>query len=294
MSFDIWKPLYVDRFDYEKYLYHYTNFETAIKIICSNELLFSSINRTNDTSESKIKICFEYKDTFKESSYKEMVYKISSYFKKYTQIVQLLCFSTDVKISENDKQKYLHAIGSKDQYYDVSGRGFALPRMWAQYANNNEGVCFIFNRKKLLKQVEKKIAFTKSGSVKYKRFFDNYIIRTDKMESLYDKITLVANGTLTLLDMIQNDKDFLTYNFFEKLDDWKNEHEYRIIALIDKKDNLDCRIPIVEMSSYLEGIVIGEKMDIAYEKTIKLLVESKCKKCDVKRIRFDNRVCKLI
>ena len=58
MEFDIWKPLYVDEFDCDKYLYHYTSFETAIKIIYSNQLLFSLIGRTNDTSESKMKIVF--------------------------------------------------------------------------------------------------------------------------------------------------------------------------------------------------------------------------------------------
>ena len=29
MGFDIWKPLYADKFDCNKYLYHYTNFETC-------------------------------------------------------------------------------------------------------------------------------------------------------------------------------------------------------------------------------------------------------------------------
>ncbi len=113
------------------------------------------------------------------------------------------------------------------------------------------------------------------------------------MDILYDKISMVANGSLTLLDMIQKDDDFLTYNFFEKLDDWKNEHEYRIIALIDKKDKSDFRLPIGDVTSFLEGIVIGEKMDTAYEKTIKMFIESIGSKCEVKRIQFGSRTCKL-
>lgn len=293
MSFDVWKPLYVDEFNCEKYLYHYTNFETAIRIICSNTLLFSSITKTNDTSESKMKINFEYKESEDINKYKDMVFKITEYFNRYSEIVQLLCFSSDAKISDNDKQKYLSVMENKDKYYDVSGRGFALPRMWAQYASNNEGVCFIFNRDKLINQVNRKIDFTKCASVKYKKFFDKYFITAERMEALYDKITLVANGTLTLLNMIQKDKDFLAYNFFEKLDDWKNEHEFRIIALIDKKNIGDTRVPLNGVTSFLEGIVIGEKMDEAYEKTIKLLIESKDKKCEVKRIHFDSRMCKI-
>ncbi|MBD5542720.1 MAG: DUF2971 domain-containing protein [Lachnospiraceae bacterium] len=291
MSFDIWKPLYVDDFDCEKYLYHYTNFDTAIKIIHSNTLLFSSVSKTNDTSESKIKIGFEYSKTCNQDLYKDMIYKITDYLKKYTQIVQLLCLSMDTKISESERKKYLAVMSHKDVYYDVSGRGFALPRMWAQYANNNEGVCFVFNKAKLLEQVKSKIAFSKSATVKYKKFYNKYIITVDRMKSLYDKISLLENGSLTLLDMIQKDKDFLNYNLFEKLDDWKNEHEYRIIALIDKKDS---RMPVSQMASYLEGIVVGEKMDKAYEQTIKLLSSSINPKCEVKRIQFDSRMCKVI
>lgn len=291
MSFDVWKPLYVDKFDCDKYLYHYTNFETAIKIISSKTLLFSSISQTNDTSESKIRMGFEYKSTCNQDVYQDMVRKTTDYFKECTQIVQLLCLSMDTKVRDNERQKYLSAMGNKDPYYDVSGRGFALPRMWAQYANNNEGVCFILNKAKLLEQVQTRITFTKSAPVKYKRLFDKYVVTADRMKILYERISLLENGDLALIDMIQKDKDFLNYNFFEKLDDWKNEHEYRIIALTGKKDS---RIPIRGLVSYLEGIVIGEKMDKAYEGTIRLLVESISRKCEVKRIQFDSRMCKVI
>lgn len=293
MKLDIWKPLYVDDFDCDKYLYHYTSVETAVKIICSDSLLFSHISRTNDTSEAKMKIAFDQTHITDADKYKEITTKIFEYFKQYTQVVQLLCFSLDAKISEKERQKYIKSMGKKDIYYDVSGRGFALPRMWAQYAGNNEGVCFIFNRNKLISLIEKKVAFAKHEHVKYKKFFDRYLITNDKMEDLYEKISMVSNGSLTLLGMIQKDKDFLRYNFFEKLDDWKNEHEYRILALIDKKDKNDYRLPIKGLSSFLEGVVIGEKMDFAYEKTIKMLIESIDKNCEVKRIRFDTRLCKL-
>ena len=293
MEFDIWKPLYVDEFDCDKYLYHYTSFETAIKIIYSNQLLFSLIGRTNDTSESKMKIVFGENNIVDKDIYRKQVNTISEYFHQSTQIVQLLCFSTDAKINENDKKKYLSIMGKKDMYYDVSGRGFALPRMWAQYASNNMGVCFVFNREKLEELVKRKIAFTKAAPVKYKKFFNRYIIDTERMDVLYDKISMISNGSLTLLDMIRKDNDFLTYNFFTKLDDWKNEHEYRIVALIDNKNHLD-RLAIDKVSSCLEGVVIGEQIDPAYEKTIKILIQSMGNKCDVKKIQFTSRMCKLV
>lgn len=294
MEFDIWKPLYADKFDCNKYLYHYTNFETAIKIICGNKLLFSPIGRTNDTSEAKLKIVFEQNDIECKELYREQVKKISEYFCDSTQKVQLLCFSMDAKISEKDKKQYWSTIGNKYLYYDVSGRGFALPRMWAQYASNNKGVCLVFNREKLEKLINKKIAFTKATAVKYKKFFDRYVIDKARMEILYERISMMSNGSLTLLDMIQKDNDFLVYNYFTKLDDWKNEHEYRIVALIDNQNNSEYRVPVYKISSCLEGVVIGEQIDLAYEEIIRMLIENKGNKCDVKKIQFNSNICKLV
>ena len=207
--------------------------------------------------------------------------------------MQLLCFSTDAKITKTDRKKYLNSVNSKDMYYDISGRGFALPRMWAQYADNNKGVCFVFNKAKLLNIIKKTVAFYKCDSVKYKKFFNRYLIDSTQMQTIYDKTSMIANGSLTLIDMIQNDKAFLQYNFFEKLDDWKNEHEFRILALIDNKTNSQYRLPIKRVNDYLEGIVIGEKFDSDYEQIINMLISSKKLKCDVKRIKFSESICKL-
>lgn len=298
MEFDVWKPLYVDEFKYDKYLYHYTSIESAIKIICCNKLLFSPLSQTNDLLEAKMKIVFEKNNITDWSKYQEKVKIISNYFKQHVQIVQLLCLSMDTKIRKNDKMKYKDLIGAKDMYFDISGRGFALPRMWAQYASNNVGICFIFNQKKLVKLCEDQIAFIKCGPVGYSKFFDAYYIDEKRVDSLYKKFSMVENGSLPLVDMIQNDKEFLKYNFFTKLNDWENEQEYRIIALTDRKDKQDFRLSIKGILSCVEGIVIGEKIDVAYEKMIKLLIKSvkgdlKTNKIEVKKIQFDNYMCKL-
>lgn len=293
MSFDVWKPICAGGFEYGKYLYHYTSVDTAIKIICSDSLLFSPISNTNDTSESKMKIAFDQSNVEDRNQYLEMVEKITAYFKQYAQFVQILCFSVDANFRKADYEKFKSSTGSRDIYYDVSGRGFALPRMWAQYANSNEGVCFIFNKKKLVEAIEEKVAFVKHDNVSYKRIFDKYFISSEKMAMLFERITKVANGNLTLLNMMQGDKDFLKYNFFEKLDDWSNEHEYRMVALTDKRDSPNYRLPIDGITSFLEGVVIGEKIDPSFEKTIKLLIKDKQARCEVKKISFDSPFCKV-
>ncbi len=291
MQFDIWKPLYVDKFDCEKYLYHYTSVATVLKIIQTNTLLFSKICETNDTTEAKMRLLFENENVSDVDSYKKKVDMISTYFKNYKKYVQLMCFSTDMKVKVNDRKKYLNIMDKKDIYFDVSGRGFALPRMWAQYSNNNQGVCLVFNKKKLIDLINRKVSFSKHDKVQYTNFCDRYLIKKDRMDDLYEKILMLSNGRLTMLNMIERDKEFLKYNFFEKHNDWSSEHEFRIITLVDNEEN--DRVAISQISSCLEGVVLGEKINSTYEEIIKLLLKQLKNDCEVRKIQFGDQICKL-
>ncbi len=285
---DVWKTTFAGGFNQSKYLYHYTGIDSAIKIICSDKLLFSPISNTNDTSEAKMKLDFSPPPNITEEGFRQQTNKIKDYLNKYKQLVRIMCFSMDAKISKADQEKAIKALGPKTKYYDVRGRGFALPRMWAQYAGDNKGVCFILDKEALLNRVKKKVAFQISNPVIYKKFFDRYIITASHMEELTEKIDMVGNGSLTLLNLIQSDTDFLKYNFFEKLDDWKNEHEFRIITLTDRQDST---IYVDKLSTYLRGIVLGEKVDPNYEKIIKMLLQENEIECDIRKITFGSNGC---
>ncbi|WP_285958930.1 DUF2971 domain-containing protein [Thomasclavelia spiroformis] len=291
MYIDVWQTLFAKGFDDKKYLYHYTNIDKAIKIIHSNSLRFSSISTTNDTSEQKIKIHFPKNDTLNEELYNEKVKVISDYLKKHHPQFHLLCFSTDTKLTEKEKRSLMEKMSERKLYYDVTGRGFALPRMWAQYASNNEGVCFVINKEKLMKQIMSKVEVYKYQNVRYKKAFDNYILSKEKIDSLYKKISSNANGSMTLVNLFQKDDDFVKYNYFEKLDDWKNEQEFRILAYIDDPEYI---MSIDDFNTYIEGVVIGEKIDPAYEKVIRKLISEICKECSVKKITFENYICRII
>ena len=285
MAFDVWKTLYTDDFDTDHYLYHYSTFDKAIKILQSNSLRFSPINKTNDTVEAKVRISFPHTSAVNKAEFNIKTAAIYEYFCKHHPEIRLLCFSTDNQCTP------LAAPGSsKKVFYDISGRGFALPRMWSQYAANNEGVCFIFNKEKLLKEVQQSISFHRCAKVTYKTYTKSFCISEEKVESLYSKVSMLANGSLTLVEIMQKDRDFLQYNYFQKLDDWKNEREFRIIALAgDNSANLS----IGNLFSYLEGVVIGENMHPAYEEVIKLIIAKNKADCEVKRIVFSGQICKV-
>ena len=98
MKTDVWKTLYGDNFDTEKYLYHYTSIDNAINIIHSDSLLFSQISKTNDTSEAKMKLIFSTDRIDNEKEYREKTELITKYFSDSNSVVQLLCFSMDIKL----------------------------------------------------------------------------------------------------------------------------------------------------------------------------------------------------
>ena len=287
MGYDVWKTLYTNDFDTSKYLYHYTNVDKAIKILHSQSLRFAAIGSTNDTTESRMKLIYMGESNIELSRDDVRVKVVDDYFKKYYKLIRLICFSMDSLLSDDDRAQAetLHADHETDKYYDISGRGFALPRMWSQYASNNEGICFIINKELFEIELNRNLEFFKHNQVVYKGFFDSIVIKEDKLNALYNKIKTRTNGGLTLLNQMSNDSKFLEHNFFAKLKDWENEHEYRYVTFTD---NAEDHIIIGNLFNYLEGIVIGEKIDPAYENVIKMKVASKCR---VKKISFGNRSC---
>ena len=116
------------------------------------------------------------------------------------------------------------------------GRGFALPRMWAQYSSNNEGVCFIINKQKLINKILNDEIFCIYNEVKYVDSYNTYPIENNYLIKL-GKI-IKSDSIDILYELMKNDRKFVTFNYFTKLDDWKSENEYRVLTMTnDRNDN---------------------------------------------------------
>ena len=291
MDLDItWKALFHDygEFDYNKYLYHYTTFETILKILESQEIRFSRITCTNDPIESKMNI--HYADHSDITNAKGKIQAISDYFKDNRDIVRLACFSVDTELSEDIKEKYRH---NNESYRNVLGRGFALPRMWAQYSDNNKGVCLVIDKAKFEEYVHKKYTFSMCQKVSYDDFFKKYSIGSSEIEQLYNQVQNPSNGVFTLQNLVTNSKndEFLKFNFFSKLNDWANEFEYRCIVIVQNPDVE--HISVDSLCDYLEGIVIGEHMPNAFARAICSAANKLDKKHRIKRINFSHNGCRV-
>ena len=149
-------------------LYHYTSFESALKILGTKSLRFSKLSGLNDINES------------------------------YRPIIDSL--STEISLSFCGQISFTH---------DGKREGFAIPSLWGHYAQKGYGVCFVFDKSKIISQIQD--AFEFADNIRYNDEYDNTI--NPKEESVQ---TFFAKN-----------RDKL---FFTKKADWCNEQEFRILG----------------------------------------------------------------
>lgn len=108
----------------QKILYHYTKYQSLLKILESMTLKFGNLENTNDPKEY-----FEPNFEFTTGSlWDDDEGKIREELNNY----KIICFSTDSEIP-----------------------GYAHPRMWSQYGGENEGCCIVLDQDKLEKEIKK-------------------------------------------------------------------------------------------------------------------------------------------
>lgn len=277
----IWRPL--NKTDKQKYLYHYTPIEKAIKIIYYETLQFGLINNTNDIFEQKPKLLFD-EEICNNPNLLENEKIIEDYFKKSRERIKILCFSQDDK--NYQENKFL----TRDQKIaNVIGRGFALPRMWAQYAENNEGICFIINKEKLIQKLNSEGFTFIDKKVNYVNVYSSSKFSSTDITALSKKIK--SNSCDVISELIRTDSKYVKYNYFTKLNDWKTENEYRILIVSNdvNGEKLE-KTKIPKAFDFIEGVVIGNNTDKEYCYILKKMIEDKCPKISVRQIVFDSMI----
>ena len=174
--------------DKEK-LYHYTNLDSALRIIESKLLLFNHLSNLNDINEL-------YRPLFYDNVTEEIETLAKAEMAKYQQI---------------------------SLTRDFCRMGFDIPAMWGHYGDNGKGVCFIFDKKKLIDSIPKTVYHDKVEYISNDHSFSVYF------ETKEEKIVPFKNEDI---------KDF----FFKKTCDWSYEQEYRL--LIHTDDKCRCKLPL--------------------------------------------------
>lgn len=273
MRENVWESWTRKNFDVDRYIYHYTSFETAIKIIYNDTLLLSTLSRTNDTSEQKLRInC----DKFKDGLSQEQISLFEKYWEDWSINSKLICFS-------RDRKKEDITMSFKTDPFDMTGRGFALPRMWAQYARNNSGVCFVISRDEFERKVLELYPEAICKNVKYY----HWVNRLELSENTVNELVKIINhnpDTEYAQTFLRENVEFADYLFFSKLSDWEGENEYRVLVPNSK----DKTFFVDGIYDCLKGIVVGEKMDEAQLRAIISLMSSSI---PVRKVSFQLHRC---
>lgn len=241
MQTKLWYALGKEGFDSEKYLYHYTTFDKAIKILYFETFRFSPLSGTNDTTEQKLRIKYDFDFDDCQDVQKDFFEK---YLMNWASNSKLLCFCRDQKVDSSN---------SSVNIFDVIGRGFALPRMWAQYSQY-DGVCFIVDKEKLEMKVKEIYTDAIMKDVCYKPSSQSFSFSKNTLTSFYNSI---IHQNPSYLNFIKTHQDYVDYAYFTKSNDWESEHEYRILIPSDKEGYFE----LDHIMDCIVGLVIGEKME---------------------------------
>ena len=169
-----------------KKLYHYTKFDTAIKILESHSLRFGRLHNMNDIHENDKLSYVDTTGTLINSFPSDVLDAIDCEMAKYRQISLT---------ADDNKQDKL---------------GFDLHQMWGLYADKGQGVCLVFDKDMLCKQID--------DAVLHK------IVSYDtSVESFYIANT---NDSQSIQHNIQKQAEKL---FFHKRKEWEHEQEYRFV-----------------------------------------------------------------
>lgn len=165
-------------------LYHYTNRCSALNILLSGTLKFSELKRMNDINES-----FRY------------------------------IYAKD-GIESNDVYKEFYKYKQISLTHDGKLMGFAIPSMWGHYAEKGNGVCLVFDKKKLLQSIPQECF---KSDVLYRSDYNNSIVADPDLNSFFNE-----------------KKEDL---FFTKTIDWEYEQEFRIVT--NHSDSINCKNSLI-------------------------------------------------
>jgi hypothetical protein len=229
--------------DVDELVYHYTSADTAFNhILKDGTLRLGSYAGTNDPKESKT-----WQFSLGTNENRDLgKYKLQETSDQFSALLKanakLACFATD------------SAPLSGDHMRDILNRGFCKPRMWAQYADKHQGVCLAFRKTTLLTTVREQAAGSTvlSGNVAYRNVpllqeltAHEFMINCDIYEAL--------GATAYARAHLQRHSQAL---FFQKLQDWRDESEWRIVVLGTEPGPLK-----IKYRDSLVGIMHGADLD---------------------------------
>ena len=241
--------------DHTKYLYHYTSIDKLENYIFkSRKLRFSPYASTNDPKESK-----DWAFSLHTSENRDLIKYTPDISKNFSSRIKhkarILCFCQD------------EAGLSGIHLDDIARRGFAKPRMWAQYGDNHAGACLVLNREKFKDYVENELVpgnLVISGPVHYHN--RSHLLGPESQPyTIY--IDLVEKHGWEQYTQ-WHVETFYKELFFEKMRDWSGEDEFRFLCYGDSNNDA-----LIDITHSLVGIMFGASTAVSDVKKIRNLLK---------------------
>jgi len=230
-------------------LYHYTTRGAALEhILNAGSLRVSSFSGMNDPREA---MDWRINPVGAPGRSPDDVRRLKADFnaavKRRSKVV---CFTKDVE-------------GGADPILD---RGWAHPRMWAQYAENHAGVCLFFDRT----AVSARIA---SALEPHGEIFSGDVVYANDPPELVPGVGLpfdVDIGAIETLSLDVAVSQHLQHHsqalFRTKLSDWQDEHEFRFIVFTQDEEPI-----YVPIAGTLVAVAMGWQFHEVYEPSLTTL-----------------------
>ncbi|HQO79248.1 MAG TPA: DUF2971 domain-containing protein, partial [Thermodesulfobacteriota bacterium] len=186
-------------------------------ILPTGTLMFNPFSKVNDPRECKqwdISPFVPMDWKLDLEGYDTIAKQVSDILKSNAK---LLCFCRD-----KDEAR------GKWQPRALLDRGFARPSMWHHYGNAYDGICFMFDRRRLDSAFKKELDSTRliSGAVSYS---DEGIVPNPGNDPFVIDMTRVRNMDDYIHSIVAHHAQWLSKLFLQKLTDWEKECEYRWI-----------------------------------------------------------------
>ena len=223
MNINFFKKIYN-----EDVVFHYTKSSTAIDFILSNqELRFSKRRRSIDPVESIIANRSTFYNTGGDCSnnkidaehYKQSDELVKQIFELEEMFWQI-CFCKNTLGSDFASENYITQFHGNEELF-----GFTKPRMWERYADNYQGLCLAFSKKKLIERNENNYRLI-SKDVEYLKYVDLASRKIDSISGNYLAKVGFEQYNEELKKMAES-------SFFCKHIDYSGEDEFRIGVYYD-------------------------------------------------------------
>jgi hypothetical protein len=226
-------------------LYHYTTFKTAKKIFESMEIRFSKFNNVNDAKEFKsfgFMPLSSVTPTGTPEYFNGLQQKINKLDLERKNEWKVFCCTTDASTYTGG------LISSIQRPQPAMPLGCCKDPMWCHYGKAYKGVCFVFDRSKLLDSL-KKYCESNDG-------IDFFYAKVNYTE-LQNRIDSAKYFPAENYDIDLHIKKHWEEIFMTKSIDWEYEQEVRFLINDKNPENKNVCLPIKDI---LQGVVITENM----------------------------------